>query len=137
GNGPVCTTGAGAVPGATANVSVLKRPRNVPFATPLASLVRSPWYHEMPNGASGTWITNRSNPVLAGRPVALTVITSTPPCEVMLMAALPCGTQPAATAAEERTMLNVVVGTAAPPVDASTPKTTAAAASPVTAPMIM
>ena len=35
GIGDECTEGAGAVPGATAKVSSLKRPTNVPFATPV------------------------------------------------------------------------------------------------------
>jgi hypothetical protein len=28
---------------------------------PLALLSMSPWYHDMPNGALGCWMTNRSN----------------------------------------------------------------------------
>src|SRR5213075_2200222 len=56
GNGPLWTTGAGAVPGATANVSMLKRPTNVWSAIPFTSVCRSPTYHEIPNGAFGTWI---------------------------------------------------------------------------------
>ena len=45
---------AGAAPGATAKVSMLNRPMNVPSAWPWRLLSRSPWYQEMPNGALGT-----------------------------------------------------------------------------------
>jgi hypothetical protein len=65
----------------------------------------SPWYHDSPNGASGTWITNRSNSVRAGRPATLTRIVSVSPLAVTV--ADPCASlkQPAASAPLERTIL--------------------------------
>ncbi len=63
-----CTEGAGPTPGATANVSMLKRPTNVPWARPLASVSRSPWYQETPNGGFGSCVTKKSKSVFGGSP---------------------------------------------------------------------
>src|SRR5579872_5020576 len=67
GKGPLKTWGAAAEPGATAKVSTLKRPTKMPLAWPDLLLSRSPWYQEIPNGALGTWVTNRSKSVFGGR----------------------------------------------------------------------
>src|SRR5215470_18121693 len=51
-------------------------PRTVALPNPLALAWMSVWYQEMPNGAVGCWMTNRSKPVLAGMPCRLTVMVS-------------------------------------------------------------
>src|SRR5215831_3825975 len=51
-------------------------PRTVALPNPLALAWMSLWYQETPNGAVGCWITNRSNPALAGMPCRLTVMVS-------------------------------------------------------------
>src|SRR5215469_15327 len=63
-------------PGDTENVSASKMPRTVALPNPLALAWMSLWYQEMPNGAPGCWMTNRSNPALAGMPCRLTVMVS-------------------------------------------------------------
>src|SRR4051794_3687251 len=106
--GVVCTTGAGATLGATLKVSTLNRPTNVWAACPDPLVSRSPWYHDMPNGASGTWITKRSKSVFAGRPSATTRILSTGPLGVTVTVARARGRQPMAWAFADRTMWNEI-----------------------------
>src|SRR4051794_906710 len=88
-------------------VSTLNRPRNVPLALPPPLVSRSPWYQERPNGKFGTWITNTSNSVLAGKPQALTSSLSTGPRGVTVTLALALRRQPALVTAAERTMSNL------------------------------
>src|SRR2546426_8008487 len=83
GNGPSsCTTGATATPGATMNVSMLKRPMNIAWAVPSSSVSMSPWYQDRPNGPLGTWMTKKSKPVLGGSPATSTLIISTGPSDL-------------------------------------------------------
>src|SRR5215831_9561171 len=51
-------------------------PRTVALPNQLALAWMSLWYQETPNGAVGCWITNRSNPALAGMPCRFTVMVS-------------------------------------------------------------
>src|SRR4051794_14084478 len=88
-------------------VSTLNRPRNVPLALSPPLVSRSPWYQERPNGAFGTWITNTSNSVLAGKPQALISSLSTGPSGVTVTLALALRRQPALVTAAERTMSNL------------------------------
>src|SRR6266513_2523225 len=109
------TTGAGATPGATMNVSLLNRPTNLPAPRPSSLVTISPWYHAKPNGAFGTWITKNSNSVSGGKPLARTFMISTGPIDVILTRALASGRHPAASAPADRTMLNrIVLGSPAP-----------------------
>src|SRR5487761_1869958 len=59
-------------PAETENVSTL----NTPLTVPLLPVWTSVWYHATPNGLFGSWMTNRSKPVFAGRPLTETVIVS-------------------------------------------------------------
>src|SRR4051812_43587844 len=102
GVGEECTDGAGAVFGAMANVSSLNRPTYSWWAKPSRFVSRSPWYHDTPNGALGTWMTKVSNSVLAGRPHASTVIRSTGPSCLTVTRAEAYGRQPAATMPGDR-----------------------------------
>src|SRR6188472_1180522 len=102
GVGEECTEGAGAVFGAMANVSWLNRPTYSWCAKPHRLVSRSPWYHDTPNGALGTWMTNVSNSVLAGRPHAVMLIRSTAPSCLTVTRAAAFGRQPAATMPGER-----------------------------------
>ncbi len=83
---------------------MLKRPMNVPLAWPDLLLSRSPWYQEIPNGALGTWVTNRSKSVFGGRWSAETFMTSTGPSDAMVTLASAPVRQLALTEAAERTM---------------------------------
>src|SRR6516162_9737401 len=60
----------------TEKVSESNTPRTVALPVPLLLAWMSLWYHEMPNGFAGCWMTNRSKPALAGMPVTVTVIVS-------------------------------------------------------------
>src|SRR5215467_12641787 len=71
-------------PGDTENVSASKIPRTVALPLPSSLVWMSLWYQEMPNGAVGCWITNRSKPVLAGMPCSETTILSFSACGVMV-----------------------------------------------------
>src|SRR5271166_2493399 len=79
--GSLNTTGAAATLGATMKVSMLKRPMNLPYPLPSLLVSISPWYQARPNGAFGTWITNKSKSVLGGRPETVTSIISTGPTD--------------------------------------------------------
>jgi hypothetical protein len=107
------TVGAGPVLGATAKVSMLKRPITVTEAVPSLPDCRSLWYHDTPNGALGSWMMNRSNPVLGGSPAALMVIVSFWPCATTRTFAAALGRQFAVAATPDRTMVKLMVGLAA------------------------
>src|SRR5262249_30057098 len=66
----------------------------------------SPWYHAIPNGAPGFWITKKSKSVFGGRPATSTSITSTAPRGLMRTVAVAFARQPDATGLAARTMLN-------------------------------
>jgi hypothetical protein len=91
------------------NVSMLNRPTKTPSARPFWFVSRSPWYHDSPNGAFGTWITNRSKSVFFGSPWARILITSTGPCEVTVTRAPACGMQPADNDRIERRVVDTDV----------------------------
>src|SRR5579871_1660719 len=57
-------------PGDTEKVSESNTPRTVALPVPVLLAWMSVWYHEMPNGLAGCWMTNRSKPVLAGMPIS-------------------------------------------------------------------
>src|SRR5438552_2173505 len=63
-------------PSDTENVSASKMPLTVALPNPLLLAWMSLWYQEMPNGAVGCWMTNRSKPALGGMPCRLTVMVS-------------------------------------------------------------
>src|SRR5215472_4352694 len=63
-------------PSDTENVSRSKMPRTLALPVPLSPTLMSLWYHATPNGLSGCWITNRSNPVLRGMPCSETCMMS-------------------------------------------------------------
>src|SRR3989441_8188047 len=108
GNGPSsCTTGATATPGATMNVSMLKRPMNIAWAVPSSWVSMSPWYQDRPNGPLGTWMTKKSKPVLGGSPATSTLIISTGPIDLTRTRAVAFGRHVAA--APEGTMLKQIV----------------------------
>src|ERR1700676_1858088 len=75
------TIGAGAVPGATMKVSILKRPTKRPYPTPRRLVSISPWYQDSPKGPFGTWITKKSKSVFGGKPHTVTSIISTGPTD--------------------------------------------------------
>src|SRR5215218_2726932 len=111
--GSSCTTGASTLPGATENVSMLKRPTKCPRPSPSLLVFMSPWYQETPNGVSGCWMTNKSNSVFLGMWRRVTFITSTGPKDLMVTLAWALGLrQSASTAALERTILKEVLSTA-------------------------
>ena len=85
----------------------------MPWAWPVPSVSRSPWYQEIPNVVLGTWVTNKSKSVFFGRWLAETFITSTGPCDGMVTLASAPLRQLALTAVAERTMWNVAWFTAA------------------------
>ncbi len=68
-------------------------PLTVALPLPCRPVLRSDWYHEMPNGLFGVWITNRSNPVLAGRPCTETRMVSLSDPGVMVTRPRACGKQ--------------------------------------------
>ena len=51
------------------------------------------WYHEMPNGLFGSWITNRSNPEFFGMPLIQTFMVSFSLPVVMVAWPPACGRQ--------------------------------------------
>src|SRR5215216_5668098 len=111
--GSSCTTGAAVLPGATENVSMLKRPTKCPWPSPCLLVFMSPWYQETPKGVLGCWMTNRSNSLFLGMWRRVTFITSTGPKDLMVTLAWALGLrQSASTAALERTILKEVSSTA-------------------------
>jgi hypothetical protein len=115
--------GSGATFGATLKVSTLNRPMNLPVALPARLVSRSPWYQEIPNGALGTWMTNKSKSVFGGRSLAETNMVSTGPRDLMTTLACASGRQPELTAAVDRTIWNSALG-----IDALAPAPVATAA---------
>src|SRR5262249_55905029 len=63
-------------PGDTENVSLSNTPLTVALPLPSSLAWMSLWYQETPNGAVGCWMTNRSNPLLAGMPCRVTFMVS-------------------------------------------------------------
>src|SRR5215813_1892512 len=108
GKGPSSkTTGAGATPGATVKVSMLKRPIKVWLPCPYSLVSMSPWYQDRPNGAVGTWMTKKSNSVLGGKPETSTSMYSTGPTGVIVTVPLAYGAQ---TAPPAETIMSKVSG---------------------------
>src|SRR5689334_12329146 len=68
-------------------------PLTVALPNPLLLAWMSLWYQEMPNGAVGCWMTNRSKPALAGMPCRFTVMVSLSAPGVMVTCPPACGRQ--------------------------------------------
>jgi hypothetical protein len=83
-------------------------------ASPSSSVSMSPWYHESPNGALGTWMTKKSKFVFGGSPSTVTRMISTGPIDVTVTLARASGRHPAFVTAAERTIGKTIRFSGAP-----------------------
>jgi hypothetical protein len=103
----------------------LNRPMNVPVPLPCLFVSMSPSYQDRPKGALGTWMTKKSNSLLAGSPLTRTRIFSTGPSDLISTRARACGRHPALATAADRTIVNLISSSRCLPRAGSDPPTAA------------